>query len=397
MDTELPDGLVLRTAGPADLPGASRLLAARGEPADAVDLELVVGTTGGDGVAVVVDGDRVVCTLTLLDEVVHIGRVAVPTGQVELVATDPEHEGRGLTRALMAWAHDRSRERGHLLQVMVGIPYFYRQFGYEYVAPIPAWRRLDGVPHAADDVEVRPATPADIPAMAALQLEAQAAADVRMGHSEECWQWLVERDGSEQWIAERNGTPVGVSRTQPQDEPDAVAELAAIDDAAAHALLAHAAARTGQPLEVRHGAPTPPGVEALLAAPTDLPDWFYGRVDRLGPLLAHLAPVLVERLEAAGLAGQQHEVLLSTWRRHLRFTIGPAGFRLVSEGGPEQAPISKGGSGVPPDAVASLLLGPHGALQLEQRLPDFLLGDQRVLMAALFPPVVADLSTFYVP
>ncbi len=112
MGTELPDGLVLRTAGPADLPGASRLLAARGEPADAADLELVVGTTGGDGVAVVVDGDRVVCTLTLLDAVVHIGRIAVPTGQVELVATDPEHEGRGLTRALMAWAHDRSRERG---------------------------------------------------------------------------------------------------------------------------------------------------------------------------------------------------------------------------------------------------------------------------------------------
>lgn len=75
----------------------------------------------------------------------------------------------------------------------------------------------------------------------------------------------------------------------------------------------------------------------------------------------------------------------------------PSGFRLVAEGGPEQAPISKGGSGVPPDALAPLLFGPHGAVGLEERLPDCYLGRQRDLMAALFPQVTADLLTFYVP
>lgn len=75
----------------------------------------------------------------------------------------------------------------------------------------------------------------------------------------------------------------------------------------------------------------------------------------------------------------------------------PSGFRLLAEGGPEQAPLSKGGSGVPPDAVASLVLGPYGALEPEERLPDCLLGRQRRLMAALFPPVTADLLTFYLP
>jgi predicted N-acetyltransferase YhbS len=392
----LPDGLELRTATAADVPGACALLAARGEPADADDLELVIGTEGRDPVAVVVDGDRVVATLTLLEEVVHVGEVAVPAAQVELVATDPDHEGRGLVRALMAWAHQRARDRGCLLQVMIGIPFFYRQFGYEYVAPIPAWRPLARVPVAAADVEVRTATLADIPAMDALQRQAQAAADVRMGHTPACWRWLVEREASEQWLAERAGTPVGVARTAPGDGTATLAELAA-DDAVALTLLAHAAGRASAPLVMQAGPATPPAVEALLTPPTDPPDWYYGRVERLAPLLAHLAPVLQRRLDAAGLGGEQHEVLLSTWRRHLRFSIGPAGFRLLAEGGPEQAPVSRGGSGVPPDAVASLVLGPYGALGLEERLPDCLLGRQRELMAALFPPVTADLATFYLP
>lgn len=397
MERQLGDGLVLRTAREDDIAGAAQLLAERGEPADATDLELVVATDGCEGTAVVADGQRVVSTLTVLDEVVHLGGVDVPAAQVELVATARDHEGRGLVRAQMDWAHQRSRERGHLLQVMIGIPYFYRRFGYEYVAPIPPWQRLEGRAEPAGDVEVRAATLADIPAMDALQRVAQAEADVAMGHSPSCWRWLVERDASEQWLAERAGEPVGVARTLAPGEGAALAELAALDDDAARTLIAHAQAQVSEPLEVQARPSTSAAVTSLLATPNEPPEWYYGRVERLAPLLEVLAPVLVQRLEAAGLADREHEVLLSLWSSHLRFSIGPGGFELLAEGGVEQAPVSKGGSGVPPDAVAALLLGPYGALGLERRLPDCLLGRQRELMAALFPPVTADLLTFYLP
>jgi hypothetical protein len=411
----LPDGLVLHTATPADLPGAAALLEARGDAADAEDLHLVASTDGLDGIAVVVHGQRVVSTTTLLDEVVHLGgpgdipAVAVPAGQVELVATDHDYEGRGLVRALMGWAHARSRDRGHLLQVMIGIPYFYRQFGYAYAMPIPPWQRVaSAVPDAggggpAGDVEVRRATLGDIPAMDALQAQAQGGADVRLPHSPSCWRWLVERAASQQWLAVRGGgEPVGVARVVPgEDEDDAtlVAELAAVDGQAALALAAAAAggAGTGGAVEVQRRARTPAVLDALLAPPDGPREWYYGRIERLGGLLAHLAPVLQARLAAVGLGDRDREVLLSSWRSHVRFSIGPSGFRLLAEGGPEQAPISRGGSGVPPDALAPLLLGPHGAVGLEEHLPDCYLGRQRELMAALFPPVTADLLTFYVP
>jgi hypothetical protein len=69
----------------------------------------------------------------------------------------------------------------------------------------------------------------------------------------------------------------------------------------------------------------------------------------------------------------------------------------VRAGGPLQSPGSVGGSGLAPDAWPPLLLGPHGATGLAESLPDCYLGAQADLMAALFPPVNADLLTFYLP
>ena len=398
----LPGGLELRPAEPGDLDQVAALLEARGDPADAVDMRLVVGDPdeGLTACGVVVDGARVVSTATLLRETVVIEGVPIPAGQVEMVATEPAYEGRGLVRALMDWAHQRSADRGDLLQVMIGIPYFYRQFGYAYAMPIPLVRAVvrDG-PAADPAVAVRRATVDDIGAMAHLQDEAQSWADVRVPHSPACWRWLVARDGSSQLVAERDGHIVGTGRMTPPDEGVVIAELAGEPSATA-SLVAHARALGPGAIRVveRPGATAYEALRPALAplgGPDGIPDWFYARVDHLGPLLQHIAPVLVGRLERAGLAERRHDVLLSSWRSHVRFSIGPDGLSEVTTGGPEQGPVAKGGSGVPPDAIAPLLLGPDGATGLEQRLPDCWLGRQRELMSVLFPPMTSDLLTFY--
>jgi hypothetical protein len=90
-------------------------------------------------------------------------------------------------------------------------------------------------------------------------------------------------------------------------------------------------------------------------------------------------------------------VLLSSWRSHVRFTIGPDAMTDVDSGGPEQAPIWQGGAGVPEDQWAPLLLGPWGAAGLEVRQPDVMLGRLREVMEILFPPMTSDLMTFYLP
>ena len=400
----LPDGLVLRTACPADLDQIGALLADRGDPADAIDLKLVVEDpdAGWSSCAVVVDGDRVVSTATLLDETLVLDGTPIPTGQVELVATDRAYEGRGLVRALMAWAHERSAARGHLAQVMLGIPYFYRQFGYAYAMPInptlPLVTPPPEVPGSAPDSgggphEVRRATAADIPAMARLQAGAQAGAGLRMTHSDACWRWLVARDGTSEWIVERAGVPVATGRTTPPDEGTVLGEIAAVDEAAVYALVRGTAAES---------IVTRPGtfVDALTTYLGDDQahlDEYYARVPDVVALLEHLRPVLGARLRASEYAGDEGEAVVSFFRSHVRIPYAHGDVGPIRPGGTMQAPGVAGGAGVAPDRVAPLLFGPHGLSGLSRLEADVYPGPNSGLMYTLFPPVRSDLLTFYLP
>jgi predicted N-acetyltransferase YhbS len=399
MNTALPGGLVLRTGTPEDLDQIGELLTARGEAADALDHRLVVEDTeaGWPSCAVVVDGSRVVSTATLLDETLVLGGVPIPAGQVELVATDREYEGRGLVRALMGWAHRRSADRGHLAQVMIGIPYFYRQFGYTYAMPIPATRKLTGTPPDALGHTVRRATAGDIATMAALQDEAQRGLDLRMPHSAACWRWLVARTGSEQWLAERNGVAVATGRTTPPDEGVRLAEVAAVDEAAAYALLRHASELGNGELEVtdRPGTVAGDAYAPLLGEAPDRCEMYYARVADPAALLEHLRPVLSARLPDSEPADRDGEALISFFRSHVRFKYQNGVVGPVTAGGTMQAPGAHGGAGVAPDLVASLLFGPHGMAGLTRSHPDVYPGPNVTLMRALFPPVRSDLLTFY--
>lgn len=52
-------------------------------------------------------------------------------GRPELVGTLPEFRNRGLVRLQFEEIHKWSAERGELVQAITGIPFYYRQFGYE--------------------------------------------------------------------------------------------------------------------------------------------------------------------------------------------------------------------------------------------------------------------------
>ncbi len=399
----LRDGLVLRTAGPADLDQIGALLTARGTAADAIDHALVMADpeAGWSSCAVVVDGDRVVSTVTLLDETLVLSGLPIPAGQVELVATDRGYEGRGLVRGLMTWAHDRSATLGHLAQVMLGIPYFYRQFGYSYAIPIRRARPVAGRPPAGTGPhEIRTAQAADIPAMAALNDREQAGAMLHMPHSAACWRWLVARGGTTQWLVERAGVPVATGRTTPPAEGVVLGEIAATDPPAAYALLHHAtdlAGERGALVVDRPGTVAGRALDPYLGPPPARAEQYYIRVPDPVALLDHLRPVLSARLRASDLAGASGEVIISFFRSHVRFRYAEGDAGPMTAGGVLQAPGAAGGAGVAPDLIGALLFGPHGIAGLTLVHPDAYPGPNHELMETLFPPVDADLLTFYLP
>ena len=396
MNTTLPDGAILRTADAGDLDQLYTLLADRGLPEDAIDLQLVVEGDGAgiDGTAVVEQDGKAVATATLLDETIVVGDTPLPIGQVELVAAHTDYEHRGYVRALMGWCHERSAQRGQVAQVMIGIPYFYRRFGYVYAIPMHPYALLQALPEVDPAVEVRPATDSDIPEMAGLQERLQQSFDLYMPHGDETWRWLLEREGTEQLVATRRHEFIGCARTTPftGNEPMLVAEIAASEPAAVAALLATAMGPDGAretTVELRPGVP---GLAALLGPPLRA-DWYYVRIPDVPNLFAALRPELERRLQRSEFATSDRVVEISFWESQLAFPIANGHVGPITTGGPRQIIVADGGSGIPPDAVAHLTFGCGAGL--EDRFPDCYLGDQTALMHALFPPRRADLLTFY--
>jgi len=175
--------------------------------------------------------------------------------------------------------------------------------------------------------------------------------------------------------------------------------VAAVDPAGAQALLAHATALAGGDLRVkeRPGSVGGDALERFLAPPPRQAERYYTRVPDVAALLNHLRPVLSARLAASSLAQDTGTAVVSFFRDHVRLPYANATVGPVETGGRMQAPGVAGGAGVAPDLVGPLLFGPYGIGGLAEWHADVYPGRNDELMRTLFPPVRADLLTFYLP
>jgi len=406
----LPDGLVLRTARPSDLEQIGQLLRDRGDEVDSWDHKLVVEdpAAGWESCAVVVDGEKVVATATHLDETVRIGTVTVPAGQVELVATHEDYEGRGLSRALMGWAHERSASLGHLVQVMIGIPFFYRLFGYEYAIDIPPAREVVDLPEKLDlgpdgdsPYSFASFEEGDVAELMAMQEVAQASYDIAVPHPAARWRWLAESPAGTFRELVRGEEIVGSCRSMASEDSVVVTEALAVDEEAAEALLrAMVWSSAGEKLSVVHRALTIPGKvwEPRLGPASEYSEQYYVRIPALAPLLDALRPELERRLAAAGIDRAGKEIVISSFGSHVRIPVADDGsLGPAQTGGRLPWPASVGGAGVAPDQLGPLLFGPLGMNGLARRRPDVSLGPDEELFEALFPPQTADVLSYYQP
>ena len=351
---------------------------------------------GPGGWTVAVADDRVVSTLGLFPAVTQIGSERVQSAVIEFVATAKAFEGRGLVRRQLDLAHQRSLVRGDLVQWMVGIPYFYRRFGYEYAVPTPDTIEMQPpLPGAATDLDSREAVQTDLDSITSLQSHMAASAHVVAEHDPLMWSWLIDSPVYRVVLALRANEPVAMLRIYVDDDDHFLLDVAASDPATFRALVGHACSPKGTTTLV-----TRPGLDDLTAGLGDQEHdgyAYYTRVPDLAGLLTAIRPELNARLLASDLHTSDGELLLSVYRESYRFPIEDGVLGDPVAGGTVQAPVSQGGSGIPPDLISHLLLGPAGALELEQRNADVLLGKQRELMHVLFPPQTVDVQTWVIP
>lgn len=347
---------------------------------------------GCDRFVVATCGDRVVSTMGLLERelVVREGddEVRLPCGQPEYVATEPDHRRLGLVRRQMDELHRWSAERGDLVQIIVGIPYFYRRLGYEQALAMPL---VDVRPdlRTPKGALARPATIDDLAAVMALDAAQDRASDVAAPLTEVAWRRyiiggagcgyrviVVERSGEVAAVglfADWGEPVVYVGQVAGRD-PKAVSDLVGACNEAAAPRRTRFVSRPGAPAAALAGVGTPAGPYSVYARVTD----------RLA-LLDALRPVLDARLATSGWAQWSGRTVLSVFEEGLAIEVQSGRVAGIERVAGHHDPSDDGQRACPPDAFVTLILGRHGAAGLEDRLDDVSLGAHRDLMGTLFP------------
>jgi hypothetical protein len=89
---------------------------------------------------------KIVSSMSLISQTWAYAGIPFGVGRPELIGTLPEYRNRGLVRAQFEVIHQWSASRGEKVQAITGIPYYYRQFGYEMALSLGGGR-LGYLPH----------------------------------------------------------------------------------------------------------------------------------------------------------------------------------------------------------------------------------------------------------
>jgi len=145
----------------------------------------------------------IVSSMVLLPHTWTYAGVPLSVGQPEIVGTRAERRGGGLVRAMFEVAHAWSAERGHEVLAINGIPWFYRQFGYEMALELGGGPRLyttglaAAVAQKQPPYRLRPARDADAPFLAATSAEAGQRYLVTAPRDEAAWRYIMGAEAEE--------------------------------------------------------------------------------------------------------------------------------------------------------------------------------------------------------
>jgi predicted N-acetyltransferase YhbS len=364
---------------------------------------------GKDLVFVEDERGQVVSSLCLIPWTWCLEGATLRAGEMGLVGTLEAYHRRGLVRAQVDYFRQRLRERGCLLSPIQGIPYFYRQFGYEYALPLEGGWRLETrqVPDPPEGpFTFRLATPADLPALTRLYDEAAQDLALHAVRDASIWRYLLDDSAETDAMTHQtlivqnaNGEIVGYMRLPEYHfgEELVVDEVSRLGFEAALAALHHLKTLTVERNKpgIRLNLPAGCGLVQLARAlgAHDLGTYAWQiHVPDVTALLRVLVPVLERRVADSLFAGLTRDVRLSLYREtlSLRFVAGEL-TEVANLGftGDEEMRL-------PPLQFIPLVLGYRTVEELRAAHPDVSVwGTGRLLLETLFPKLASFIYTVY--
>jgi predicted acetyltransferase len=411
----LGDGLVLKSI--TDKSDAERVIAfdaqifGQGTAAFASDLILDHPDTRPEHWLYIEDetSKQIVSSLCLIPWQWRYEDVTLKSGEVGIVGTLESHRNRGLVRLLMARHRELLCEGDFDFSHIQGIPYFYRQFGYEYAMPLDVhWNlELHSLPDkpASTAYNFRLATQQDIPVLMGLYEQAAKGLQISTVRDEHIWNYLLEHAftsdvGAETWlISDAAGQPTAYFRIPSHGFGSGliVNETSRLNDETAQALLVHlkGIAQERSKPNIRLDLPDSNDLVRVAAGFNAHNDgcycWQIHLVD-VARLLRKLAPVLERRIAASLFAGMTRTLCLNLYKE---------AFELHFEQGKLQAVKSIGftdewGIKIPPLFLAPLILGYRSHKQLREMYADVSINrEYHHLIDVLFPKLESFLFTIF--
>ena len=363
---------------------------------------------GGDVVFVEDEANgQVVSSLCLIPWTLDYEGVELTAGEQGIVATAEAYRRRGLIRAQVEYFKRRLSERGCLLSHIQGIPYFYRQFGYEYALPLEGGLLLEkrSVPEPPAQFTFRLATQDDLPIIKQFYDEAAHELAIHTVRSEAIWRYLLTRaEGTEMacenWLVQAPDASVAGYMRLPMHhfgKELVVNEVSDLGFEAALAALHHVktcAEVRNQPA-IRLNLPATSSMMRLARSlgAHDLGTYAWQiHVPNMAALLWALGPVLQRRIAHSPFAALTREIPLCFYREtiSLRFEAG----RLAEV--TNLGPTGTGPVNLPPLQFIPLLLGYRTLDDLRAVYPDVRVESAwRLLVDTLFPKVSSFLYTIY--
>jgi hypothetical protein len=417
---DLGDGLILRRAEPADTERLAEFNKAVHEDGDPPELlmswvrDLMSGrhpTFKPEDFTIVEDtgSGQIVSSLNLISQKWLYGGIEFGVGRPELVGTLPAYRKRGLVRAQFDVIHEWSRQRGELVQAITGIPYFYRQFGYDMALDLDTSRGLpvSAVPELKrgekEPFRLRPVKEADLTFVTETYRDGMKRYLLSCVRDRTMWRYdLTGRTMKDQLrvIEHGGGKRVGflvhfgrrwgdtlntaVYELRPgvnwlRATPSVVRYLAKVGG--------EYAAKAEKKLQwLRFGLGTEhPSYQAspLDRVRTDRGWAFYMRVPGLPAFLRHIAPVLQARLAESVAVGHTGELKLSFYRSGLRLELRKGKLARVEAWEPD----GSASAGFPNLTFLQLLFGFRSLEELQHAYMDCTVNGNEpwVLLTTLFP------------
>lgn len=351
---------------------------------------------------------QAVSTLVLVPWTWRYEDVAITSGEMGIVATLESYRGKGLVRALAARHHELLRQDDFDLSHIQGIPYFYRQFGYEYAMPLDVYwhiepRQLPNPSSAA--YRFRLATAEDIPVLMWLYEESMSALDICTTRDESIWRYLFGESlatvlNAETWlVVDSHQTPAGYFRLPAHGFGDGliVGETSRMSTDMGEAVLAYlkqVAQQRNKPY-VRLALPDSNDLLKVARGFGARDDGHYPwqmHIVDVARLLRKLAPVLERRLAASLFAGMTRTVVLNLYREAFELCFEAGKLKAVHALG-----FKDGGDiRLPPLLLAPLLLGYRSRTELSAMYPDIgIYGPMQHLVDVLFPKLASFIHTVY--